>query len=104
MDEVLTSLDELKKDFAELKQISLLASKKALTLEDVCYMTGLKRSYLYRLTFEKKIPFYKSAGNRFLYFDKDEITGWLLHSRIKTDAELESEAATHCVISKKGKK
>ena len=39
----------------------------------------------------KEIPYWKSNGGKFLLFDKKEIENWLLHTRIKTNAELEDE-------------
>ncbi|MDD5507555.1 MAG: helix-turn-helix domain-containing protein, partial [Bacteroidales bacterium] len=41
---------------------------------------GLKESYMYKLTSQRKIPYYKPFGKR-IYFDEDELTQWLLRNR-----------------------
>jgi excisionase family DNA binding protein len=95
---------ELEKKFQELKNLTMLAAKKALTMDDAALFTGMSKSHLYKLVCYKKIPYYKSQGGKFTYFDKDELTAWMLQIRVKTDAELETEVATHLVTVKHSKK
>ena len=49
-----------------------IAAKSMLTIDDVAFLTGLSKSYLYRLTCERKIPYYKPNG-KLMYFDRGEI-------------------------------
>jgi len=56
-------------------------------------------SHLYKLVCRKQMPHYKSGGKR-TYFDKAEITNWLLKHRVKTAEELETEAATYVATGK----
>lgn len=81
---------------------SLLAAKNVLTLEDVALLTGLSRSWLYKATCKNEIPFYKPNG-KMLYFDRKEIEDWMRQGRVKTNAELEQEAANY-LINDKGRK
>jgi len=78
---------------------SLLAAKNVLTLEDVALLTGLSRSWLYKATCKNEIPFYKPNG-KMLYFDRKEIEDWMRQGRVKTNAELEQEAADLMLGSK----
>lgn len=80
-------LSELK----EIKKLILLSTKNVLTLEDVCILTNLSKSQIYKLTYMREIPYWKSNRGKFLLFDKKEIENWLLHTRIKTNAELETD-------------
>ena len=80
-------LSELK----EIKKLLLLSAKNVLTLDDVCILTNLSKSHIYKLTYMKQIPYWKSDGGKYLFFDKKEIENWLLHTRIKTNAELDYE-------------
>ena len=92
-DKVLTELQELKK-------LTLLGAKEALTMEDAALITGLSKSHLYKCVGKKLIPYWKSQGGKFTYFNKDELTAWMLQRRIKTNDEVESEAATYVATSK----
>jgi excisionase family DNA binding protein len=78
---------------------SLLAAKNVLTLEDVALLTGLSRSWLYKATCKNEIPFYKPNG-KMLYFDRKEIEDWMRQGRVKTNAELEQEAANYLINDK----
>jgi excisionase family DNA binding protein len=77
----------------------LSAQKEVLSLDDVAHYTGLSKSYLYKLTHRREIPFSKPNGKT-LYFPKKEIDAWLLRNRVRTNEEIESEAATRATLSK----
>ena len=83
-----TSLQE---QLDRIERYSILSAKKVLTLTDVAILTGLSRSYLYKLTCRHKIPHYKPNGKG-VYFDKTEVEQWLLQNRIATDSELQAKA------------
>lgn len=70
--------------------------KKALTLNEAIEYTGIKKSYMYKLTSTHKIPYYKPNGKS-IYFDRLELEKWLLSNRIKTNAEVETEALTYII-------
>ena len=87
-------------ELQELKNITLIGVKKALTMNDCALLTGLSKSHLYKLVCQKKLPYWKSEGGKLTYFDRDELNSWMLKHRIKTSDELETEAATYCVTGK----
>ena len=91
--------DRILEELQELKNLAVLGSKQAMTMNDVSVLTGLSKSHLYKLVMNKQIPHYKSGG-KLTYFDKDEVTKWLLKHRVKTTEELETEAATYCATGK----
>jgi len=91
---------ELKNELKELKNITLIGVKKALTMKDVALLTGLSMSHLYKKCSSKEIPHWKSGGGKLTYFSKEEIEAWMLQNRVKTAAELESEATNYIVIGK----
>ena len=92
-------MEEVFKELQELKNLAVLGSKQALTMNDVSVLTGLSKSHLYKLVMRKQIPHYKSGG-KLTYFDKEEVTKWLLKHKVKTVEELDAEAATYCVTGK----
>ena len=85
----------------ELKKLTLIGIKKALTMSDCALLTGLSKSHLYKLVMNKKIPYWKSDGGKLTYFDKQEIEAWLLQHRVKTTDEIETEAANYVVTGRR---
>ena len=106
MTEVKNELQELKKqivvDFQQVKELTLLSAKNVLTTTDVCLLTGLSKSHIYKLTCTNKIPDYKGgAGLQTNYFNKQEIENWLLKERVETTDEVEQQAEKYCLTYKK---
>lgn len=66
-------------------------TKNVLTLEEALEYTGYSRSYLYKLTAARKIPYYKPNGKR-LFFNREELERWLQQNRIATESELNEKA------------
>lgn len=80
---------------------SLLAAKNVLTLEDVALLTGLSKSYLYKLTCAKQIPYYRPNGKQ-IYFDRGEVEAWMKQNRVNTRQEAEQQATMYVAGHKKG--
>lgn len=89
MDEILKQLDRIERN-------TLLSSKNVLTFDDVVLLTGLSKSYLYKLTSSNQIPHYKPSGKQ-LYFDREEIESWLKQNRVATVEETERKATNYVV-------
>ncbi len=73
--------------------------KDILNIDELQEYTGYQKSYLYKLTSSREIPFYKPSGKR-LFFRKPEIDEWLLRNRNTTNAEVE-EAAQNFILKPK---
>jgi len=84
-----------------LERITLLGVKQVLTTSDVALLTGLSASTVYKLTSAKKIPHYKSQGGKINYFDKCEITKWMLECQVKTSEQISAEAVNYIVLGRK---
>lgn len=82
---------EILEKLANIEQLTLLAAKPMLTIEDVSKLTGLSKSYLYQLTSQNQIPHYKPQGGK-VFFDRQELTDWLKQNRIATTQETNLEA------------
>lgn len=93
--------DEILKELQKLKELTLLSAKTALTMNDVADLTGLSKSHIYKLVCTKKIPYYKSEGGKFTYFNKEEINKWLLAHRVPTTDEVEAQAVNYVVSNKR---
>lgn len=88
-------MDEIKKELAELKALTLLAAKNVLSLDDVCLLYGFSKSTIYKMTSAKAIPHYRRG--KVLFFDKVELDQWAKECRINTEAEAEAQALSYCL-------
>lgn len=75
-------------------------TKEILTVKECAELTGLKKSTLYRLTHERKIPFFKPNGNR-VFFRRADILAWLQSNRVASSDEIDRTAADHLVANRK---
>ena len=78
-----------------------LNTKEVLTTDEAASYMGVSKSYLYKLTMEKRIPHYKPMG-KMCFFNRKEIEMWLQANRVATDEELSQDAQAYCI--KKGGK
>ena len=60
-----------------------------LTIDELCDKLKLKKSYVYELTFAKKIPHIKIG--RHLRFNWEEVEKWLEESTIDPNMNLEAQ-------------
>lgn len=91
--------EELDKLALAIGRNALFAQKEVLTLEEVAQYTGLKKSYLYKLTSEKKIPHYKPNGKN-CFFRRTELEDWLTTNPVATVADLNGRAQAYCMRNK----
>lgn len=70
----------------------LLHQQDIWTIETFCTFTGYEKSYVYKMTSQKKIPHYKTPGGKTIIFKRDEIIEYMTSNRIKTRIELDKEA------------
>ena len=61
-------------------------------IDTFCTYTGFEKSYVYKMTSQKKLPHYKTPGGKTIIFKRDEIIEYLTSNRIKTRVELDNEA------------
>lgn len=98
-------MNEIMKRFDRLEQLTLLGAKNVLTLDEVCLLSGLAKSTVYKMTANRAIPHYRADGNgKHLYFKKSEVEDWLTRNRIGSQLEDEQKAVAEyfCNKTKKG--
>lgn len=87
--------EELKKVADMVTASTIFTTKEVLTTEEAAAYLGMRKSYLYKLTMNKKIPHYKPMG-KVCYFQRKELEEWLLSNRVSTDEELSEKAQDYC--------
>ena len=88
-----TTINDIKHQLDRIESMTLIGAKNVLDFDETLLYTGLSRGHLYRLTSTRAIPHSKRC--RKLYFDKAELDRWMLESRIPTQEEIDSQAATY---------
>lgn len=91
LEQINERLDRIEKLLVELRTDK---HRDTISMDEAVIITGYNKSYLYRLTSEKKIPHYKNG--RELRFDPVELNAWMKRNKVKSQEEIESEAATYC--------
>lgn len=77
-------VDMIMKQLADIRKFSLLAAKNVLDIDDMVALTGLSKSYVYKLTYRKEIPYYKPNG-KLIYFDRQEVENWMRQNKVDKD-------------------
>lgn len=70
--------------------------RNLLTTTEAAKYLGLKPSYLYKLMMRRAIPYYKPNG-KLCFFSKADLDAWLTNIRIKSQEEIDSDAAQYLV-------
>jgi excisionase family DNA binding protein len=73
-------------------EVNKLAQKDVLTLAEASKFTGLSKSFLYKLTSQRQIPFYK-LGVKLIYFKKSDLEAYLLSNRQAPTYEIVNKPA-----------
>lgn len=79
---------------------SITEAKELITLEEAARFLGFKKSYLYKLTSTRQIPFYKYGG-RVIAFDPIALQTWRAArlQYVPTQAEQAAQAAAYCAAN-----
>lgn len=84
----------IEKELQELKQLLTIQNDEPLTIDEACKYTGYKKSYLYKLTCLKLIPFYKPNDKK-IFFSKNELRYWIFRNRQDSTHEIDGQAETY---------
>lgn len=97
---VMNELAEIKKILADFvsgtasndtSNVNLPPSgKEYLTVDEAAALIGSKRSYIYKLTHEKRISFTKPGGNRVL-IKRSDLLDWIEANRIKSQKDVQND-------------
>ena len=91
--------ERIMEELAEIKTLTLLASKNVLTINDVSLLTGVSRSTIYKMTSKKLLPHYK-PNSKLLFFNRKEIEEWAQQNRVMSQQEAEQKALAYSVANK----
>lgn len=72
------------------------SERNLLTTTEAARYLGLKPSYLYKLMMRRAIPYYKPNG-KLCFFSKEDLDAWLTNIRVKSQTEIDGDAAGYLV-------
>ena len=78
---------------------SFCIHKNLLTSDEAARFLGISKSYLYKLTMQRRIPHYKPCG-KLNYFDRSELEEWAKSVKVPTMNEIEATAQAYCRTKK----
>jgi len=81
---------KIEKQLDEINQYitqQALFQKEILTLSEAAAYAGISKSYVYKLTSARQIPFYRPA-NKLIFFKRTDLDAWLLQNRLSTTMEM----------------
>jgi excisionase family DNA binding protein len=84
------SQKDITKEIQEIKQLLTVQADEPLNIDEACKLLNFKKSYIYKLTHLRKLPFY-SPNDRKLYFSKRELLNWIFSKKHKTLDEIQAE-------------
>lgn len=64
--------------------------ERLLTVQDISSLLGVKKSYVYHLTYQQKIPHIKINGHH-LRFRQSDIDEWLQSQEVRSNVGLQEE-------------
>lgn len=77
---------------SRIEKYIIIGTKNVLTLDEAAILLGVQKRTVKQMVADSIIPVYK-PNRRAVYFKKSELEDWMLQNRIKSQAEIESEAA-----------
>lgn len=88
-------LIQLKLD--EIKTITTLSVKNALTVEEAAIYMGMSAEYVRKMAKNKTIKSYRSKSGRGIYLHKADLDKWMLYTEVNTIEHIQAEAARICI-------
>lgn len=64
-----------------LNKLEITSRRDVIDIDDVVYLTGYKKSQVYKLVHESRIPYYKPNGGSKVYFKRSEVMAFLQTNR-----------------------
>ena len=87
----------LKEQLDRIEQLlaqQTVLSKSVLSLEEACYFLGIKKSHMYKLTSQDRIPHFQPEGKR-IYFKRTHLEEWLMRNPKTANYQIDQMATAH---------
>ena len=80
-------------------KLLLQQNKSILNANEACALLGISKNYLYRLTSQDKIKYYRPYG-KLMFFDREELISSLKQNEVKSQNEITKKATEYLLTSR----
>ena len=88
----MSELELINKKLEEIKSITTISVKSALTVEEAAAYMGMSTEYVRKMAKTRAIKSYRSKSGRVIYLHKADLDKWMLHTEVNTDEYIKSQA------------
>ena len=88
----MSEIDILQK-LEEIKSITTISVKSALTVEEAAAYMGMSTEYVRKMAKTRAIKSYRSKSGRVIYLHKADLDKWMLHTEVNTNEYINYQAA-----------
>ena len=76
----------------EIKMITTISTKNALTVEEAATYMGMDTEYVRKMAKNKKIKSYRSKTGRGIYLHKADLDKWMMYTEVNTTDYIKEKA------------
>lgn len=89
----MSELELIQMKLDEIKTITTLSVKNALTVEEAAIYMGMSSDYVRKMAKDRKIKSYRSKTGRGIYLHKADLDKWMMYTEVNTKDFIQSEAS-----------
>lgn len=77
----------------EIKSITTISVKNALTVEEAAVYMGMSAEYVRKMAKNRTIKSYRSKSGRRIYLHKADLDKWMMYTEVNTKDFIQAEAS-----------
>ena len=87
----MSELELLQTKLDEIKALTVISIKNALTVEEAALYMGMTTEYVRKMAKTRKIKSYRSKSGRGIYLHKKDLDKWMLATEIRSEEQIQEE-------------
>lgn len=92
----MSELELLNQKLDEIKTLTVISVKNALTVEEAAAYMGMSKEYVRKMAKTKKIKSYRSKTGHGIYLHKSDLDKWMMFTEVRTNEEINAIAERMC--------
>lgn len=87
----MSELELLQTKLDEIKALTVISIKNALTVEEAALYMGMTAEYVRKMAKTRKIKSYRSKSGRGIYLHKKDLDKWMLATEVRSEEQIQEE-------------
>jgi excisionase family DNA binding protein len=87
----MSELELLQTKLDEIKALTVISIKNALTVEEAALYMGMTTEYVRKMAKTRKIKSYRSKSGRGIYLHKKDLDKWMLATEVRSEEQIQEE-------------